>query len=125
MTWIVLIDDDFEEEIKSLPRDARICLAERAAALAEFGPSLGRPHVGTLSNSRYPNMKELRFDTADGLWRVAFAFDPARAAILLVAGDKSGVNQKRFYKSLIARADSRFAAHLTRMAVELGKEKKE
>ena len=36
-------------------------------------------------------MKELRFDAADGVWRVAFAFDPRRHAILLVAGDKSGV----------------------------------
>ena len=46
------------------------------------------------------------------MWRVAFAFDPERQAILLVAGDKSGVAQKRFYKTLIARADARFAEHL-------------
>jgi len=39
-------------------------------------------------------------------------FDPERQAILLVAGDKSGVAQRRFYKGLIARADSRFEAHL-------------
>ena len=57
-------------------------------------------------------MKELRFDADDGVWRVAFAFDPTRKAILLVAGDKAGVAQKRFYKALIARADRRFAAHV-------------
>lgn len=51
-------------------------------------------------------MKELRFDADDGVWRVAFAFDRKRKAILLVAGDKSGVSEKRFYKSLIAKADS-------------------
>ncbi len=39
-------------------------------------------------------MKGLRFDAADGVWRVAFAFDPKRKAILLVAGDKSGVSRK-------------------------------
>jgi hypothetical protein len=33
-------------------------------------------------------MKELRFDAAGGVWRVAFAFDPARQAVLLVAGDR-------------------------------------
>jgi hypothetical protein len=59
-------------------------------------------------------MKELRFDAADGVWRVAFAFDPKRKAILLVAGNKSGVTEKKFYKQLIAKADERFDAHLAR-----------
>jgi len=49
-------------------------------------------------------MKELRFSAADGEWRVAFAFDPKRTAILLVVGDKSGGSEKKFYKQLIARA---------------------
>ncbi len=57
-------------------------------------------------------MKELRFEASDGEWRAAFAFDPERQAILLVAGDKSGGSQKRFYKQLIAKADRRFSAHL-------------
>jgi len=42
-------------------------------------------------------MKELRFRADGGVWRIAFAFDPARAAILRVAGDKSGVASGRFY----------------------------
>jgi hypothetical protein len=49
---------------------------------------------------------------ACGVWRVAFAFDPAREGILLVAGDKGGVAQNRFNKSLIAKADLRFDRHL-------------
>jgi hypothetical protein len=60
-------------------------------------------------------MKELRFEAANGEWRAAFAFDPRRKAILLVAGDKAGVGQKRFYKQLIAKADQRFSAHLERL----------
>jgi len=59
-------------------------------------------------------MKELRFAAAGGEWRLAFAFDPARAAILLVAGDKAGIGERRFYLDLIARADARFLAHLRR-----------
>jgi hypothetical protein len=47
-----------------------------------------------------------------GVWRIAFAFDPERAAILLVGGDKSGVGSGRFYKGLIKRADTRFDQHL-------------
>jgi len=57
-------------------------------------------------------MKELRFRADGGVWRVAFAFDPERKAIILVAGDKSGVSQGRFYKALIATADKRFDEHL-------------
>ena len=80
-----------------------------------FCPQLGRPRVDTLRDSRYVNMKELRFDAAGGVWRVAFAFDPKRKAILLVAGDKSGGSETRFYKMLIAKADERYAAHLGRL----------
>lgn len=60
-------------------------------------------------------MKELRFVAADGAWRVAFAFDPQRRAILRVAGDESGVAQGRFYRQLIAKADARYTAHLAKL----------
>ncbi len=59
-------------------------------------------------------MKELRFRADNGVWRVAFAFDPERSAILLVAGDKSGTSQARFYKHLIRKADLRYKGHLKR-----------
>ena len=83
--------------------------------LQEFGPQLGRPRVDTLKGSRHANMKELRFSAADGEWRVAFAFDTRRRGILLVAGDKSGGSEKRFYRELIRKADYRFDAHLARI----------
>jgi hypothetical protein len=80
--------------------------------LRQLGPALGRPHADTLKGSKHANMKELRFNAADGAWRIAYAFDPERKAILLVAGDKSGVAQPRFYRSLIRHADARFNEHL-------------
>jgi len=43
---------------------------------------------------------------------VAFAFDPQRQAILLAGGDESAVDQRRFYRKLIAIADSRFDSYL-------------
>ena len=73
---------------------------------------MGRPEVDTLNGSDYANMKELRFKAGGGVWRVAFAFDPERNAILLVAGDKSGMGQKQFYKRLIGKADARYKEHL-------------
>jgi len=80
--------------------------------LPKFGPSLGRPDVDTLNDSNYANMKELRFNADGGVWRVAFAFDLRRKGILLVAGDKSGVSETRFYKRLIDKADRRYKEHL-------------
>jgi hypothetical protein len=69
----------------------------------------------TLKGSRHANMKELRSDAADGVWRIAFAFDPKRNEVLPIAGDKSGGGEKRFYRQLIAKADERFDEHLSRM----------
>ncbi|CAK0602435.1 Uncharacterized protein conserved in bacteria [Burkholderia pseudomallei] len=69
-------------------------------------------------------MKELRFSWDNGVWRVAFAFDPKRQAILLVGGDKGGADQRRFYKRLIAVADARFDEHLSALAAMKGTESK-
>ena len=87
-------------------------LRAHALLLEQFGPQLGRPRVDTLKGSRHANMKELRFDVADGA-------SPSRwtrnaNAVLPIAGDKSGGGEKRFYRQLIARADERFDEHLSR-----------
>lgn len=76
---------------------------------------MGRPRVDTLKGSRHANMKEIRFSATDGEWRVAFAFDTRREAIPLVAGDKSGSSERRFYRRLVRKADERFEAHLDRL----------
>ena len=115
MQWTVLLADEFEPEFFELPQEVQDETLALARLLQQFGPNLGRPRVDTLRDSRHANMKELRFDAADGVWRVAFAFDPKRRAILLVAGDKSGGSQKRFYRELIRKADARFDAHLERI----------
>lgn len=115
MTSSVVIAEDFETEFEGFEEAVQDELLARAKLLEEFGPQLGRPYVDTLAGSAHANMKELRFDAADGVWRVAFAFDPGRQAVLLVAGDKSGVGQKRFYRQLIQKADRRYAAHLAHM----------
>jgi hypothetical protein len=112
--WTVLLADEFEPEFLELPHEVQDETLALTRLLQQFGPNLGRPHVDTLKASRHANMKELRFEAADGAWRVAFAFDPKRRAILLVAGDKSGGSEKRFYRQLIRKADARFDAHLRR-----------
>lgn len=91
MAWTVEFGDEFEPEFDELAQAVQDELLAQASVLERFGPMLGRPQVDTLNGSKHANMKELRFDADDGVWRIAFAFDPRRKAILLVAGDKSGV----------------------------------
>jgi len=109
------MSDEFEPEFHELHEDVRTEILALSLVLEQFGPQLGRPRVDTLKGSRHANMKELRFSAADGQWRVAFAFDRRRTAILLVAADKSGGSQKRFYRELIRKADERFDAHLAQI----------
>src|SRR6516162_7923293 len=110
--WTVEVGDEFEPEFNDLHEDVRVEILALSRLLQQFGPQLGRPRVDTLNGSRHANMKELRFSAADGEWRVAFAFDPKRKAIILCGGDKSGGSEKRFYRQLIDKADDRFDAHL-------------
>ena len=109
MAWEVLLHPLFAQELLEFPIEARREVAARIPLLMQAGPQLGRPQVDTLKGSKHANMKELRFYAADGVWRVAFAFDPKRKAVLLVGGDKSGVSEKKFYKALIRLADARFS----------------
>lgn len=113
MHWDVELHDDFVPEFNVLEEAVQDELLAHISVLETFGPQLGRPRVDTLKGSRHANMKELRFDASDGVWRFAFAFDPKRRAIVLCGGDKSGGSEKRFYRQLIAKANERFDAHLS------------
>lgn len=112
--WCVVMCSEFMGEFEHLGGEVQDELLAQLYLLQHYGPALGRPRVDTLKGSRHSNMKELRFSADGGVWRVAFAFDKARRALLLVAGDKSGVQERRFYRNLIQRADERFDRHLSR-----------
>jgi len=121
MTWEILFHSEFEEwfdEQKELVREA---IASALDVLEEEGPLLGRPYVDTIKDSRFPNMKELRVQHQGRPWRVLFAFDPKRQAILLVGGDKGG--EKRWYKESIPIAERRFEEHLKALEEEERREK--
>jgi hypothetical protein len=112
MTWLVTTTDAFDKWFVDLDEDAQVEVIAKVELLKLLGPRLGRPHADTLNGSEYPNMKELRADTADVVLRIAFAFDPNRSGVLLVGGNKSGVSGRLFYKQLIQKADELYAAHL-------------
>ncbi len=118
MGRVVEIGDEFEPEFFELHEDVRTEILALTLLLQEFGPQLGRPRVDTLNGSHHANMKELRLSAANGEWRVAFAFDTRRKAVLLIAGDKAGGGERQFYRRMIRRADERFDAHVARLEPE-------
>jgi len=122
--WEVDLHDEFVREYDELHKDVQDELLAHIELLEQFGPQLRRPRVDTLNGSRHANMKELRFDAADGVWRFAFAFDPKRRAIILCGGDKSGGSEKRFYRQLIDKADDRFDARVAAVKKQKQKETK-
>lgn len=119
MSWIIHFENNFEREFDELNEQVQDECFAHLKLLEKFGPKLGRPHVDTLKGSKHSNMKELRFTADNGVWRLAFAFDPKRRAILLVCGDKSGSSQKRFYQSLLKKADKRFENYLLELKNEV------
>jgi len=120
---LVFFHDEFAPEFDAFPQDVQDELLATAAAVKQLGPRADRPHVGSLANARHPNMKELRFKANNGseVWRAAFAFDPDRKAIILVAAAKQGTEEGRFYKDLLTKANDRFDRHLAALKrVEAG-----
>jgi len=116
MAWRVELDPALAKEldgIGAIDAALRREILAHARLLEIFGPRLGRPHVDTLKGSRFRNMKELRFNFVGRPWRVLFAFDPRRTAVLLVAGDKGAVT--RWYDRNIPLAEARYRVHLRRL----------
>jgi len=113
MEWDVQLDEDFAVWLMGLTVEVRNEILAHADLQREHGPHLGRPYVDTLEDSAFTNMKELRVQFRGDPWRILFAFDPNRAAILLVGGNKRG--DKRWYKKHQPITDERFQRHLKRL----------
>lgn len=109
MAWEVEYTDEFGVWWHTLGIEEQEHVAVAVEILGDRGPALGRPWVDTLESSRHSHMKELR--PRSGHLRVLFAFDPRRAAILLVGGDKSG-QWAAWYQRAIPIADDLYDAHM-------------
>jgi hypothetical protein len=102
---------EFREWMQTLSLEERESFDTAVNLLREKGPVLARPYVDTVKGSAFPNMKELRTAHDKHLaLRAFFAFDPQRATILLIGGDKHG--RRGFYEKLIRKADELYREHL-------------
>jgi len=116
MEWAIEFDEEFSLWFEDLEEDLQDEIQAVLIVLAEYGPSLRRPRVGNIEGSKYSQMKELIVQYQGEPWRILFAFDPVRQAILLVGGNKTG--DKRWYEKNIPIADSRFEKHLAGLKKE-------
>jgi len=105
MAWSVETTDEYDAWFLEQTGDNQATIQMRVEFLKEYGPHLPRPYADTLNGSKLNNLKELRAQTANNVFRVAFIFDEDRKAILLIGGDKKGKNEKRFYRDLIKQAE--------------------
>lgn len=111
--WKIDRTQEAEEWILNLDVEAREVILTRLILLSEIGPKLGRPYIDSVYGSKHNNMKELRFHCKKNLFRIFFAFDPRRTAILLIGGNKKGVS--RFYVDMINKADALYDLHLKKL----------
>lgn len=113
--WEVEGTDEFVEWYRGLPNGLADAVDAAVELLMQLGPALGRPHADTLKGSRHANLKELRIGYRGDAYRVLFAFNPLRTAILLLAGRKS---DRKWYKRAIAMAEKLYERHLEELKRE-------
>jgi len=116
VAWEVEYTDEFEIWWNSLSEAEQEEIAAKVELLEERGPTLSRPHADVIASSGHANMKELRGNVNERQLRVLFAFDPRRAALLLIGGDKTG--DPRWYERFVPIADDLFDRHLREIAQE-------
>jgi len=114
--WSVEYTDEFGQWWEGLNEDVQDAIDRSVGLLERLGPSLGRPHADAVKASRHGNMKELRVQRRGKPYRIFFAFDPRRTAVLLIGGCKAG--DKRFYDRLIPVADDLYDVHLNDLRKE-------
>ena len=115
MAWDVEGTDEFQIWFAGLTDAERIAVAGKIELLEEKGPSLGRPHADTIQASKIANLKELIIQYAGDPYRVLFAFDPRRTAILLLGGRKA---DKKWYKTAVPQAEKIYDQYLKELEEE-------
>ena len=113
MEWEVEFTDEFGEWWGSLNSDEQDRVRDTVDLLRRFGPALPHPHCSGIVTSQFPHMRELRIQHRGRPYRVLFAFNPLRTAVLLTGGDKTG--NDRWYETFVPVADKLYQEHLNEL----------
>lgn len=115
MSWTILVTETYEQWFLTLSTAEQVDVLAMVDVLEIAGPNLARPYADTLKGTgKVKNLKELRIQHAGKPYRVFYAFDPKRRAILLCGGRKDGKASKRFYNLMIPVAEAEFLAYLNK-----------
>jgi hypothetical protein len=114
--WEVEGTDQFADWFVALSGDEQVAVGRVVDMLVEHGPALPFPYSSGISTSRHRHMRELRIQHEGRPYRVLYAFDARRAAILLLGGDKTG--QDRWYEQSVPSADALYDGHLETLKKE-------
>ena len=115
--WTVVTVETFDSWFLALSEHEQTDVLAYIKLLEIKGANLGRPYVDTVKGANHiKHLKELRVQHKGTPYRVFFAFDPKRQAVLLCGGDKTG--NKRFYKKMIPIAEKAFLQYLSESSNE-------
>ena len=110
MKWEVEYTDEFGQWWETLREMEQASIDASVSLLEDYGPSLRFPHSSGIYGSKHSNMRELRVQHEGRPYRILYAFDPRRCAILLIGGEKTG--DDRWYDTHVAVADRLYDEHL-------------
>ncbi len=116
MAWEVEYAGEFVEWWSTLTEAEQIEISAVVELLEEKGPRLPYPYTSGIKGSRQHHMRELRIQYAGDPYRIFYAFDPRRVAILLIGGNKSG--DDRWYDKMVPIADRLYDDHLRALRKE-------
>jgi len=117
MVYEVEFTDEFRVWYEdALSRSEQTSVARVVEMLERSGPTLLYPYSSGLTDSRFSHMRELRIQHEGRPYRVLYAFDPRRCALLLLGGDKTG--DDRWYDRMIPKADALYQRHLRQLETE-------
>ena len=110
MEYEVEYTDEFEEWWITLDENVQVSIDAKVRLLEARGPNLPFPHSAGINNSRHSHMRELRIQHKGDPYRVLYAFEPRRVAILLIGGSKVGKDD--WYEKYLPAADNLYDEHL-------------
>jgi hypothetical protein len=110
MAWEVEFSDEFGEWWDGLTPAEQESVDFSVSLLQGIGPTLKMPHSSGVEMSRHAHMRELPIQHQGRPYRVLYAFDPRRVALLLIGGDKTG--DDRWYEVYVPQADAMYDRHL-------------
>ena len=122
MEWVVLTTEEFDAWFEQLTETQKKRIAVKIDMLELRGPTLRHPDSSDIAGSRHGGMRELRIQIGGAPFRVLYAFDPNRAAVLLLGGDKTG--DERWFEVNVPKADLLFDRHLASLEPKEGSRKK-